>query len=141
MGTPGGAALLIANAPGADLYPQPPLQPAVTPAAQLAARLSDVEHRMQYLHNVLTRTTADLALAQSQVGPVPQLITALTGPATAPPAVTRAADTPAGRVTALSGAVASGQAELTTRETEAQSLQQQTTSRMQQAAGGATRPG
>jgi murein DD-endopeptidase MepM/ murein hydrolase activator NlpD len=64
---------------------------------------------------------------------VPQRIPALTDPATPSPATAPATDTPAGRVAALAGAVASGQAELASRETESQSLQQQITGRMQSA--------
>jgi hypothetical protein len=75
---------------------------------QLAVRLAAVEQRIQYLHNVLTRTSGDLATAQRQLGPVPQLIADLTGPITAAPQ-DRLADTPAGQVAALSAAVASGQ--------------------------------
>ena len=115
---------MIADNPGADLYPQPALAPANT----LAARLDDVEHRMQYLHNVLVRTAADLAAAQRAQGPVPQLIAGLTGPAAPVPPIRPAVDTPAGRVDALTAAVASGQSELTRREAESQALQQQITS-------------
>ena len=120
---PGGAAALIADDPGASLYPQPPVQPPSTLAGQLAVRLAAVEQRIQYLHNVLTRTSDDLATAQRQLDAVPQLITDLTGPVTAP-AQAPPADTPAGRVTALAAAVASGQAELARREAEAASIQQ-----------------
>ena len=141
MMTPDEAALLIANNPGADLYPQLPLQPASTLEGQLASRLSDVEHRMQYLHNVLTRTNADLAVAQRAVGPVPQLITALAGPAATSPATVPAADTPAGRVAALSAAVASGSTELARRDTESQALQQQIAGWMRSAPAVATGSG
>ena len=122
------AATIIANNPAADLYPQPPVDPATTPQARLVAALGDVEHRMQYLNNVLSRTRADLAAAQAQLGPVPQLITLLTAPAATPPATASAVDTPAGRFLALSSAIASGEAELTRRQIEAQSIQQQITS-------------
>jgi murein DD-endopeptidase MepM/ murein hydrolase activator NlpD len=121
MLTPDAAVRIIADNAAADLYPQPPPLPADT----AATALSDVEHRMQYLHNVLTRTAADLAAAQRGQGPVPQLIAALTGPASPPPPTTPAVDTPAGRVAALDAAVASGRTELTRREAEAQALQQQ----------------
>ena len=121
MVPPDQAALIIADNPAADLYPQPMLPPSTA----LAAQLGDVEHRMQYLHNVLTRTAADLAAAQRAQGPVPQLIAGLTGPAAPAPPIRPAVDTPAGRIAALSAAVASGQSELTRRETESQVLQQQ----------------
>jgi murein DD-endopeptidase MepM/ murein hydrolase activator NlpD len=121
MVSPDQAALIIADNPAADLYPQP----ALPPSTALAAQLGDVEHRMQYLHNVLTRTAADLAAAQRGQGPVPQLIAGLTGPAASAPPIGPAVDTPAGRVAALTAAVASGQDELTRREAESQVLQQQ----------------
>ena len=130
MPSPDEVARMIADNPGADLYPQPAVPPAITPGAQLIARLDDVEHRIEYLHNVLTRTTADLAVAQRALGPLPQLLTALTAPASPAPATAPASDTPAGRVAALSGAIASGQAELARQQTVSQLLQQQLTSRM-----------
>jgi hypothetical protein len=134
--TPDGGAALIASDPGADLYPQPPVQPPTTPAGQFAVQLGDVEHRIQYLHNVLTRTADDLAVAQGQLGPVPELITVLTGPVTAP-SEGRPVDTPAGRVAALSAALASGRAELARREAQAQALQQQITGQLAVATTGA----
>src|SRR5206468_662870 len=78
--TTDGTAGSIAGDPGADLYPQPPVDPATTPQARLVAQLSDVEHRVQYLRNVLARSRADLAAAQARLGVVPQLITYLAAP-------------------------------------------------------------
>jgi murein DD-endopeptidase MepM/ murein hydrolase activator NlpD len=129
--TPEGAAAVIDSDPSADLYPQPPVDPATTPQARLVARLGDVEHRMQYLNNVLSRTRADLAVAQRRLGPVPMLITLLTAPAVTPPTGS-AVDTPQGPVLALSSAIASGEAELARRQAEAQSIQQLITSSLLQ---------
>ena len=138
--TPEGAAAIIAGNPSADLYPQPPLDPATTAHAQLVAQLNKVEHRMQYLSNVLTRTRADLAVAQQRLGPVPELITILTAPAVTPP-TGAAADTPNGRVIALSSAITSADTELAHRQSEVQTIQQTITSRIQQAATMAAQAG
>ncbi|WP_426507411.1 M23 family metallopeptidase [Dactylosporangium sp. McL0621] len=128
------AAGIIANDPAADLYPQPSVDPATSAHARVVARLDEVQHRVQYLHNVLARMRADLAIAQAQLDPVSSLITLLTAPtapAGASPPVTAsvpfsgALDSPQGRVLALSAAIASGEAELTRSESAAQSLQQQ----------------
>ncbi|MCW3840582.1 M23 family metallopeptidase [Micromonospora yasonensis] len=121
--SPGSAAASIGADPGADLYPQPPVDAATTPQARQVARLADVQHRIQYLQNILARTRDDLARAQREPDPVLQLLTALTtggDPAAAPPiAVADSAnlvDTPTGRAAALSAAIASGQAELARRQ-------------------------
>jgi murein DD-endopeptidase MepM/ murein hydrolase activator NlpD len=131
--TPEGAAAIIAANPAADLDPQPPVDPATTAQAQLVAQLNDVEHRMQYLSNVLARTRADLAVAQQQLGPVLRLITILTAPAVTPP-IDGTLDSPYGRVFALSSAVTSAETELAGRQAQAQTIQQMITSRLQQAA-------
>jgi murein DD-endopeptidase MepM/ murein hydrolase activator NlpD len=135
--TPGNAAQIIANDPGADLYPQVPVDSATTPQARLVARLSEVQHRVQYLHNTIARTQADLAVAQRQAGAVPSLITVLTsGSGDTTPTAARyqgSVDTPEGRVLALTSAVTSGQAELARRQAEVQSIQQQVNSNIQQA--------
>jgi murein DD-endopeptidase MepM/ murein hydrolase activator NlpD len=112
-------AAVIAGDPGASLYPQLPVEPATTPQAFLVAQLNDVERRVQYLHNVLVRTRADLVQAQAPLGPVAPLITVLTAPVQPS---TNASDTPGGRVLALTAAIESGQAELARREAETQSL-------------------
>ncbi|MFC4150104.1 M23 family metallopeptidase [Micromonospora mangrovi] len=124
---PGSAASLITADPGTDLYPQPPVDAADTPGARRIAALTDVQHRIQYLQNVLARTRADLARVDRTPDPVLRLLTALTS-GTAPdgdPASPLAAadspevvDSPAGRAVALSGAITSGQAELTRRQRE-----------------------
>ncbi len=137
MPTPQSAAAIIAGNPSADLYPQPPADPATTAQAQLVAQLSDVEHRMQYLSNVLARSRADLAVAQHQLGPVPTLITILIAPATTPPTGT-AIDSPLERVLALSSAISSADSELTRRQTEAQTIQQAIATRIQQTATAVT---
>lgn len=136
MPTPESAAATIAGSPSADLYPQPPTDPATTAQAQLVAQLSDVEHRMQYLNNVLASNRADLAVAQHQLGPVPTLIMNLIAPAATLPSGT-AADSPLGRVLALSSAISSAESELTHRQAEAQTLQQTIATRIQQAAAAA----
>jgi murein DD-endopeptidase MepM/ murein hydrolase activator NlpD len=128
---------IIADDPAADLYPQPQVDPATTAQSRLVARLDQVQHRVQYLHNILARTRADLAVAQAQLDSVSLLITLLTAPAAptgpasaaAPATVSApsggALDGPQGRVLALSAAIASGEAELARTESAAQSLQQQ----------------
>ncbi|WP_275408531.1 M23 family metallopeptidase [Planosporangium mesophilum] len=135
--TPGNAAQIIANDPGADLYPQVPVDPADTPQARLVARLSEVQHRVQYLHNTIARTQVDLAVAQRQAGAVPSLITVLTSNTgdTTPTAGSYqgSVDSPEGRVLALTSAVASGQGELARRQAEVQNIQQQVNSSIQQA--------
>ncbi|RZU76210.1 murein DD-endopeptidase MepM/ murein hydrolase activator NlpD [Micromonospora kangleipakensis] len=130
--SPGSAAALIAADPGADLYPQPPVDAADTPQARRVAALTDVQHRIQYLHNVLARTRDDLTRVRREPDPVLQLLTALTAggdPDPAPPfAVADSAevvDTPTGRAVALSGAIASGQSELARREREEAALRQE----------------
>lgn len=122
---PAGSALaLIAGNPAADLYPQPPADAVDSPQARLVADLDAVEHRMQYLHNVLARTRTDLAYAEQHSGPVAQLIVGMTAPAAPDGGASAAApDTPGGRVLALSAAVASGETELTARARTAQVLQ------------------
>ncbi|WP_406045212.1 M23 family metallopeptidase [Micromonospora sp. NBC_00898] len=132
MVSPGSAAALIAADPGADLYPQPPVDIPGTPQARQVAALGDVQHRIQYLHNILARTRDDLARVQHGPDPVLQLLTALTtgGDADAAPpfAVADSADvvdTPTGRAVALSGAITSGQAELTRRQQEEARLRQE----------------
>lgn len=131
--TPDNAAALIAANPAADLYPQPPVDPATTPQARLVAMLNEVQHRVQYLHNVLARTSADLAIARSQLGPTRAPLTRFGLGQAAARSAGSPVDTPEGRVLALSAAIASGQAELTRREAEAQSLQQQITARVEPA--------
>ncbi|SCG69361.1 M23 family metallopeptidase [Micromonospora inositola] len=132
MVDPGSAAAVIAADPGADLYPQPPVDAAGTPQARQVAGLSDVQHRIQYLQNILARTRDDLTRVQRGPDPVLQLLTALTAggdaDAASPFAVADSADvvdTPTGRAVALSGAIASGQAELTRRQQEEARLQQE----------------
>jgi murein DD-endopeptidase MepM/ murein hydrolase activator NlpD len=127
-GTPG-SGTAIGDDPSADLYPQPPVDPAVTAQARLVAQLNDVEHRVQYLHNVLARTQADLAVAQARLGSLGPLITLLTAPGGTSSAASNARGGP---IVALSEAVADGQAELARREEEAQALQQQVNSGFQQ---------
>ncbi|HEV7897735.1 MAG TPA: M23 family metallopeptidase, partial [Planosporangium sp.] len=135
--TPDNAAAIIANNPGADLYPQLPVDPATTPQARLVARLGEVQRRVQYLHNTIARTQADLAVAQGQVGAVPSLITLLTAQTTATTPTAESyrgsVDTPEGRVLVLTSAIASGQDELTRRQAEVQTIQQQVNSSVQQA--------
>ncbi|MDZ5443368.1 peptidoglycan DD-metalloendopeptidase family protein [Micromonospora sp. 4G57] len=130
--SPAAAGALIGADPGADLYPQPPVDAADTPQARRVAALTDVQHRIQYLHNVLARTRDDLTRVRRDPDPVLQLMTALTtgaDPDPAPPfAVADSAevvDTPAGHAVALSGAIASGEAELTRREREEAALRQE----------------
>lgn len=121
--SPGNAAAIIGANPGADLYPQPPVDAATTPQARQVAALSDVQHRIQYLNNILARTQADLATVQRQSNPVPQLIAGITGPSSAPQDALDPANTPAGRFTALSAAINSGQTELVQRNGQAAALQ------------------
>jgi murein DD-endopeptidase MepM/ murein hydrolase activator NlpD len=123
--TPGDAAAIIANDPGADLYPQPAVDPATTPQSRLVARLNEVQHRIQYLRNILIRTHADLAIAQAQLDPAAMLITLLTGPGAATAPSGRAVDGPQERVLALAAAIASGEADLARSESAVRSLQQQ----------------
>ncbi|MFE9654657.1 M23 family metallopeptidase [Micromonospora sp. NPDC006431] len=143
MADPGSAPALIAADPGADLYPQPPVDAATTPDARQVAALTDVERRIQYLHNILARTRDDLATVQRQPDPVLQLLTAWTGgPAPAgdpapPLAVVDAADlldTPTGRAAALSAAITSGQAELTGQQREETALRREIDRRARAAA-------
>ncbi|MEV0804850.1 M23 family metallopeptidase [Micromonospora sp. NPDC050200] len=129
---PGSAPALIAGDPGADLYPQPPVDAAVTPQARQVAALSDVQHRIQYLENILARTRDDLIRVRSGPDPVLQLLTALTAggdaDAASPFAVADSADvvdTPTGHAVALSGAITSGQAELVRRRQEEARLRQE----------------
>ncbi|MFE9690237.1 peptidoglycan DD-metalloendopeptidase family protein [Micromonospora sp. NPDC005806] len=138
-GSPGGptinqdaVATIIAADPGADLYPQPPVDAAVTPQARQVAALTDVQHRIQYLQNILARTRDDLARVQREPDPVLQLLTTLTAggdPAGAPPiAVADTADlvdTPTGRAAALSAAITSGQAELARRQRDETTIRQE----------------
>ncbi|MFC4018376.1 M23 family metallopeptidase [Micromonospora sp. GCM10011542] len=105
---------------------------AVTPQARRVAALSDVQHRIQYLENILARTRADFNKVQRGTDPVLQLLTALTAggdvDAASPFAVADSADvvdTPTGRAIALSGAITSGQAELTLRRQEEARLRQE----------------
>ncbi|HEX6499293.1 MAG TPA: M23 family metallopeptidase [Micromonosporaceae bacterium] len=132
----GDAAAIIGADPGADLYPQPPVDPATTPQARQVAALEDVEHRIQYLNNVLARTRADLATLHSQPDPVPELLVTLTGAASAatpvPPSPAGAGGGAGGTespVFALSAAIASGQSELSRRQDEANALLQDITRR------------
>ncbi|SCL29328.1 Murein DD-endopeptidase MepM and murein hydrolase activator NlpD, contain LysM domain [Micromonospora rhizosphaerae] len=136
MASPGSAAAIIAADPAADLYPQPPVDAAVTPQARQVAALTEVQHRIQYLHNILARTRDDLTRLQREPDPMLQLLTALTAGAApasgaASPAPLAAADsadvvdTPTGRAVALSAAITSGQAELTRRQQEEASLRQE----------------
>jgi murein DD-endopeptidase MepM/ murein hydrolase activator NlpD len=141
VATPDAGATIIASDPGADLYPQPPVDPATTPQSRLVARLDEVHHREQYLRNVLIRTKADLAVAQDQAGSVPPLVALLTAGAASDAASSTAAaptaqgsvGTPEGRVLALSSAIDSGHGELSRRQTEALELQRQVNSSAQQA--------
>jgi murein DD-endopeptidase MepM/ murein hydrolase activator NlpD len=137
MAAPDAGAAVIAGDPGADLYPQPPVDPATTPQSRLVARLDEVQHREQYLRNILIRTRADLATAQGQLGSVPPLVALLTTGAApdtpAAPAALGSIGTPEGRVLALSSAIDSGRAELSRRQTEALELQRQVNSDVQQA--------
>ncbi|MEV4654415.1 M23 family metallopeptidase [Micromonospora sp. NPDC049301] len=137
MVSPGVAPALIAGDPGADLYPQPPVDVAVTPQARQVAALSDVQHRIQYLENILARTRDDLTKVQRGPDPVLQLLTSLTvggdADAASPFAVADSAevvDTPTGRAVALSAAITSGQAELIRRRTEETRLRQEISSRV-----------
>jgi murein DD-endopeptidase MepM/ murein hydrolase activator NlpD len=123
--TPGDAAAIIANDPGADLYPQPAVDPATTPQSRLVARLNEVQHRIQYLRNILIRTRADLAVAQAQLDSAAMLITLLTAPRAAAAPSGGAVDGPQERVLALSAAIASGEADLARSESTVRSLQQQ----------------
>ncbi|MFG2054365.1 M23 family metallopeptidase [Micromonospora sp. NPDC048930] len=130
--SPGNAAGLITADPGADLYPQPPVDAATTPQARQVAALAEVQHRIQYLQNILARTRDDLDRVRREPDPVLQLLTALTAggdPGVAPPiAVADSAnlvDTPTGRAAALSAAIASGQAELARRQREEATVRQE----------------
>ncbi|MEH0981433.1 M23 family metallopeptidase [Micromonospora sp. CPCC 205556] len=134
--SPGSAAAIIDADPGADLYPQPPTDPAVTPQARQVAALTDVQHRIQYLHNILARTRADLTRVQREPDPVLQLLTALTtgaAPTSDPDSAAALAaadsvnvvDTATGRAAALSAAISSGQGELTHRQQEETRLRQE----------------
>ncbi|MGN9806404.1 M23 family metallopeptidase [Micromonospora sp. L32] len=132
MVDPGSAPALIAGDPGADLYPQPPVDAAGTPQARQVAALGDVQHRIQYLENTLARTRADLAKVRRVPDPVLHLLTTLTAggdaDAASPLTVADAADvddTPTGRAVALSGAITSGQAELIRRRQEETRLRQE----------------
>jgi murein DD-endopeptidase MepM/ murein hydrolase activator NlpD len=122
--TPEAAAAIIANDPAADLYPQPRVDPVTTAGSRLVARLTDAQHRVQYLRNVLTRTRSDLTVAQAQLDAAALLITLVAAPAPSGGAV----DGPQGRVLALSAAIASGEADLARSESAVQSLQQQVNS-------------
>ncbi len=121
---PGAAAAIIAANPAADLYPQPPVDPATTASAQQVATLLAVEHRIQYLNVILARTASDLARAQGQPDPIPQLIITLTTPAPALDRPVGSADVATGQILALSTALQSGQAELARRQDEVRVLQQ-----------------
>jgi murein DD-endopeptidase MepM/ murein hydrolase activator NlpD len=112
---------VIIRDPGADLYPQPPVDPITTPQAQLVAQLNEVERRVQYLRNVLTRSRAELAAAQAKLGPVPQLITHLAAPNPPSPGLR---DTAAAPVLTLAAAIDADEAELAQREAEAETLRQ-----------------
>ncbi|MEH0820777.1 MULTISPECIES: M23 family metallopeptidase [unclassified Micromonospora] len=132
MVQPGSAPALITGDPGADLYPQPPVDAAVTPPARQVAALNDVQHRIQYLENILARTRDDLARVHRAPDPVLHLLTTLTAggdaDTAAPFAVADSADvvdTPTGRAVALSGAITSGQAELVRRRQEEARLRQE----------------
>ncbi|MEU4712044.1 M23 family metallopeptidase, partial [Micromonospora purpureochromogenes] len=132
MVDPGSAPALIAGDPGADLYPQPPVDPAGTPQARQVAALGDVQHRIQYLENTLARTRADLAKVRRGPDPVLHLLTTLTAggdaDAASPLTVADTADvddTPTGRAVALSGAITAGQGELVRRRQEETRLRQE----------------
>jgi murein DD-endopeptidase MepM/ murein hydrolase activator NlpD len=134
MAAPDAAAAIIAGDPGADLYPQQPVDPATTPQSRLVARLDEVQHREQYLRNVLIRTRADLAVAQSQLGSVPPLVTLLTaGAGSETPAARGSLGTAEGRALALGSAIDSGRGELARRQTETLELQRQINSYASQA--------
>ena len=132
------AASIIANNPAADLYPQPRVDPATTVQSQLVARLGEVQHRIQYVRNVLTRTRADLAVAQAQLDATAMLITLLTAPAATSAPASGAINGPRDRVLALSAAIASGEADLTRSEAAVQSLQQQVNNGVQTTLAGGT---
>jgi len=119
------AAAIIANDPGADLYPQPRVDPVTNAQSLLVARLNEVQHRVQYLQNVLIRTRADLSVARDQLDSAAMLITVLVAPVAAGAPSGNAVDGPQGRVLALSSAVASGEADLARSESAVQTLQQQ----------------
>lgn len=130
------AAAIIDADPAADLYPQPPVDPAVTPQARQVAALTDVQRRIQYLNNILTRTRADLASMQRDPDPVLRLLITLTAgavPASDPDSAAAlaavdssdAVDTAIGRAGALSAAIASGQSELASRQREETRLRQE----------------
>ncbi|MGN9777636.1 M23 family metallopeptidase [Micromonospora sp. H33] len=134
--SPGSAAAIIDGDPAADLYPQPPVDPAVTPPARQVAALSDVQHRIQYLNNIITRTRTDLARVQRDPDPMLRLLITLTTgavPASDPDlAATLAAadsvdavDTATGRAAALSAAITSGKTELALRQREETRLRQE----------------
>ena len=132
MVDPGSAPALIAGDPGADLYPQPPVDATGTPQARQVAALGDVQHRIQYLENTLARTRADLAKVRRGPDPVLHLLTTLTAggdtDAASPLTVADAADvadTPTGRAVALSGAITAGQTELVRRRQEEKRLRQE----------------
>ncbi|MEU2613528.1 M23 family metallopeptidase [Micromonospora sp. NPDC007271] len=129
---PGSGAEVVATDPGAALYPQPPVDAADSPQARQVAALGDVQHRIQYLQNVLARTRADLSTVRRESDPVLQLLTALTTGADADPTAPFAVadtpdvlDTPTGRAVALSGAITSGQAELGRQQQEEARLRQE----------------
>jgi murein DD-endopeptidase MepM/ murein hydrolase activator NlpD len=130
--TPDAAAAIIGNDPAADLFPQPPVDPATTAQSRLVAQLNEVQHRVQYLQNVLARTRADLAVAQARLDTIAMLITLLTAPGTTPENAAapsgRAADGPQDQVVALATAIASGEADLARTESTVRSLQQQVNS-------------
>ncbi|SDZ15868.1 Peptidase family M23 [Micromonospora pattaloongensis] len=134
---PENAGEVIAGDPGADLYPEQPVDAATTPQARRVAALRDLQRRIQYLHNILTRTRDDLAALERRPDPVPRLLTALTGaeatPAPARWATAAAADTPAGHAVALSAAIASAETELTRRREEGAALERQLARRAQAA--------
>jgi murein DD-endopeptidase MepM/ murein hydrolase activator NlpD len=132
--TPDAAAAIIAGDPGADLYPQPPVDPATTPQSRLVARLNEVHRREQYLQNVLVRTRADLATARARLGAVQPLVALLTtGAGADAPAAPGSVGTPEGRVLALSAAMESGRSELARRQNEALELGRQVDSYAAQA--------
>jgi murein DD-endopeptidase MepM/ murein hydrolase activator NlpD len=127
MLTPGAAGTIIANNPAADLFPQPPVDAVTTAQSRLVARLEEAQHRVQYLQNVLTRTNADLASAQSRLDATGTLITLLTS-STAPALPSGAIDDPEDQALALSAAIASGEADLARTESVVRTLQQQVNS-------------
>ncbi len=129
---PGSAGAVIADDPGAELYPQPPVDAADSPQARQVAALGDVQHRIQYLQNILARTGDDLSRVRREPDPVLQLLTALTTGEDADPTASFAVadstdvlDTPTGRAVALSGAITSGQAELARQQQEEARLRQE----------------